>query len=231
MLRVGLTGGLGSGKSTVARLFAREGVEILEADCIGRELMQPGQPAYTEILRFFRQYPDAPQLTLPDGQLNRPALARYVFSTNRLMDLSSIVHPAVIAEQERRMSEIFRGKPDAIVMVESALIFEADRAGTAPGLSNRFHRLILVTAPEALRIARYVERVSGGRVLSPQERSALEEDARQRTRMQIPDADKRAFCHYVIENSGTIQALEQPVRNILADLKTLEQAAVSQAEP
>ncbi|HET9087807.1 MAG TPA: dephospho-CoA kinase [Acidobacteriaceae bacterium] len=221
MLRVGLTGGLGSGKSTVARLFARAGVEILEADCIGRELMQPGQPVYQEILRYFGQSPDAPELTLPDGQLNRPALARYVFSTNQLTNLNSIVHPAVIAEQERRMSEIFRKKPGTIVMVESALIFEADRAGTAPGLSHRFHRLILVTAPETLRIARYVARVSGGRMLAPEERTALEEDARQRTRMQIPDADKRAFCHYVIENSGTMEAMEQPVRKILAELKSL----------
>ena len=73
MLRVGLTGGLASGKSTVASLFARHGVNILNADQIGRELMQPGQPVYDAILSHFHAYPDAPQLTLADGQLDRSA--------------------------------------------------------------------------------------------------------------------------------------------------------------
>jgi dephospho-CoA kinase len=137
MLRVGLTGGLASGKSTVASLFARRGVHILNADQIGRELMQPGQPVYDAILAHFHGYPDAPPLTLADGQLDRSALARYVLSTGKLDELSRIVHPPVVAEQERRIQLISVADPDAIVMVESALIFEADRAKTAPGFSHR----------------------------------------------------------------------------------------------
>ena len=112
MLRVGLTGGLGSGKSTVAGMFARQGVYVLEADQIGRELMQPGQPVYAAILSHFRQYPDAPQLNAATTvRWIAAALARYVFSTNRLEELSRIVHPAVIAEQECRMDAIFVQDP------------------------------------------------------------------------------------------------------------------------
>jgi len=219
MLRVGLTGGLGSGKSTVARLFAQAGVDIIEADGIGRELMQPGQPVYAKILRHFQSNADTPNLTLPDGQINRPALAQYIFSTGRIEELNAIVHPAVIAEQERRMAEIFSGKPDAIVMVESALIFEADREGTAPGLSHRFDRLVLVTAPENVRIARYVARASGGATMSSEQRVALEQDARKRMSAQIPDAEKVALCDYVIENSGGMEAVASSVREIFRELK------------
>ncbi|MGO8720486.1 MAG: dephospho-CoA kinase [Acidobacteriaceae bacterium] len=217
MLRVGLTGGLASGKSTVAGLFARHGVHILNADQIGRELMQPGQPVYTAILSHFRQYPDVPPLTLGNGQLDRPALARYVLSTGRLDELSRIVHPTVVAEQERRMGAIFREDPDAIVMVESALIFEADRAGTAPGFRRRFDKLILVTAPEDVRLDRYLTR--NGEAPSAEDRIAMEEDGRKRIAMQIADREKVPLCYYVIENSGPVEKLEAEVQSILGQLQ------------
>ncbi|MGC1782467.1 MAG: dephospho-CoA kinase [Acidobacteriaceae bacterium] len=224
MLRVGLTGGLGSGKSTVAQMFARQGVHLLEADQIGRELMQPGHPVYRAILEHFRQYPDAPPLMLANGQLDRPALARYVFSTNRLDELNRIVHPAVIEEQERRMNAIFRDHPDAIVMVESALMFEADRGGTAPGLSRRFNKLILVTAPEDVRLARYVARMSAGRTLSAEEKVALEEDGRRRIAMQMADAEKIPLCDFVIENAGPLEEVEASVNDILVKLQASNHA-------
>jgi dephospho-CoA kinase len=217
MLRVGLTGGLASGKSTVASLFARRGVHILNADQIGRELMQPGQPVYDAILAHFHGYPDAPPLTLADGQLDRSALARYVLSTGKLDELSRLVHPPVVAEQERRIQLISVADPDAIVMVESALIFEADRAKTAPGFSHRFDKLILVTAPEDLRLARYTTRASN--VLSAEELAALEEDGRKRMAMQMTDQEKAALCDFVIENSGSLQHLETEMETILKQLQ------------
>jgi dephospho-CoA kinase len=216
MLRVGLTGGLASGKSTIAGLFARSGVHILNADQIGRELMQPGQPVYEAILAHFHGYPDVPRLTLADRQLDRSALARYVLSTGRLEELSRIVHPPVVAEQERRMQIIFAADPDAIVMVESALIFEADRAKTAPGLSHRFDKLILVTAPQELRLARYTTR--GCKVLSAEELTALEEDGRKRIATQMTDEEKAPLCDFVIENSGSLEHLESQVEIILKQL-------------
>lgn len=219
MLRVGLTGGLGSGKTTIARMFAGHGVHILEADSIGRELMQPGQSVYREILAHFGQYADAPSLILADGTIDRPTLAKYVFSTNRLDELNRIVHPAVVAEQERRMDKIFERDPKAIAMVESALIFEADRAGTAPGLRSRFDKLILVMAPENIRLARYIDRASNGRTLSPEERSALEEDGRRRVAMQMKDEEKMPFCDFVIENPESIEKVAARVRKIFAELQ------------
>ena len=217
MLRVGLTGGLASGKSTVAGLFARRGVHILNADQIGRELMQPGQPVYDAILAHFHGYPDAPPLTLADGQLDRSALARYVLSTGKLDELSRIVHPPVVAEQERRTRLIFSSDPDAIVMVESALIFEADRSKTAPGFSHRFDKLILVTAPEDLRLDRYTTR--GSKVLSEDELAALEEDGRKRIAKQMTDQEKAPLCDFVIDNSGSLEHLETEVDTILQQLQ------------
>ena len=217
MLRVGLTGGLASGKSTVANLFARRGVHVLNADQIGRELMQPRQPVYDSILAHFHAYPDAPRLTLADGQLDRSALARYVLSTGKLDELSSIVHPSVVAEQERRSQFIFAADPNAIVMIESALIFEADRAGTAPGLSHRFDKLILVTAPEDLRLDRYTTR--GGKIPSAEELAALQDDGRNRMAKQMTDQEKAPLCDFVIENSGSLQHLESEVEIILKQLQ------------
>jgi dephospho-CoA kinase len=220
MLRVGLTGGLGSGKSTIAAMFARHGVHVLHADEIGRELMQPGQPVYRAVVDHFRQYADAPPLVADDGPIDRDALARFVFSTERLAELNRIVHPAVIEEQERRMAEIFRHDPKAIAMVESALMFEADRAGTAPGLSRRFDKLILVTAPENVRLARYVARISEGQTLNAEQRRALEDDGRRRMAMQISDKEKIPFCDYVIENSGPLERVEHEVHHVFSELQT-----------
>jgi dephospho-CoA kinase len=217
MLRVGLTGGLASGKSTVASLFARRGVQLLNADQIGRELMQPGQPVYDAILSHFHEYPDAPKLTLADGQLDRSALARYVLSTGKLDELSRIIHPPVVAEQERRIRLIFSEDPDAIVMVESALIFEADRAKTVPGFSHRFDKLILVTAPENVRLDRYVTR--GGAIHSAEETAALGEDGKKRIAMQMTDQEKAPLCDFVIENSGSLEALDSQVQQIFAELQ------------
>ncbi|MES2220489.1 MAG: dephospho-CoA kinase [Acidobacteriota bacterium] len=217
MLRVGLTGGLASGKSRVASLFARRGVYILNADQIGRELMQPGQPVYDAILAHFHGYADAPQLTFADGQLDRSALARYVLSTGKLDELSRIVHPPVVAEQERRSQLIFSADPEAIVMVESALIFEADRAKTAPGFSHRFDKLILVTAPEDVRLTRYKTR--GGEVLATEEIAALEEDGRKRMAQQMTDLEKAPLCDFIIDNSGSIAHLESQVERVLQQLQ------------
>jgi dephospho-CoA kinase len=218
MLRIGLTGGLGSGKSTVAQLFATCGAHILSADAIGRELMQPGQPVYAAILDRFGAEPGAPRLTHPDGQLDRAALARYVFAAGRLRELNQIVHPAVIAEQQRRIDAIAASEPNALVIVESALIFEADQEGSAPGWRDRFDRIILVTAPEPERIRRFLARAGEGRTLTAEETQALEQDARRRIAAQIADEAKRPHCDFVIDNSGAAADLRQQVESICSAL-------------
>ena len=228
MLRVGLTGGLGSGKSTVGQLFADCGAYILSADAIGREMMQPGQPVYAAILESFAGEPNAPPLTLPDGGLDRAALARYAFATGRIRELNRIVHPAVVAEQQRRIAAIADADGGALVVVESALIFEAEQEGRVPGFRERFDRLILVTAPEEARVQRFIARLSAGRVLTAEERTALEQDARRRIAAQMPDAQKIPFCDFVIENSGSAEELKQRVERICAALKA---AQAREADP
>ena len=190
-------------------MFRSLGAHVIEADAIGRELMSPGHHVYDEIVRHF-----GPDIVNPDGALNRRLLADLAFRQNRLAELNRIVHPAVIAEQQRRATRIFAEDPNAVVIVESALIFEADAQGTAPGWRRRFDRLILVTAPDDVKIARYVSRMadatrSTGDILA---------DARARLAAQIPDSEKTLFCDYVIVNDGNLEQTRQQVERIFAEL-------------
>ena len=157
MLRVGLTGGLGSGKSTAARLFAALGAHVLQSDAIGRQMMEPGQPVYKAILAHFGD-----SVASADGTLDRKALARIAFAEGRVEELNAIVHPAVIARQAELCEAIFARDPEAVVIVESALIFETNYSGAARWKS-RFDRIILVTSPEELKIERFVARAASGR--------------------------------------------------------------------
>lgn len=213
MLRVGLTGGLGSGKSTVAAMLREDGLHILEADAIAREMMQPGQAVFRHIVEAF-----GPSVVRPDGTLDRPRLASLAFGEGRLPELNRIVHPPVIAEQERRMNAIFARDPDAIVVVESALIFEAEDWGTVPNWRLRFDRILLVTAPEDLRIERFLARILPAHV-KPEERASAERDTRSRLAAQLPDSAKISRCDAVIDNSGTLDATRLQVDRIVAELR------------
>jgi len=210
MLRVGLTGGLGSGKSTVAETLRALGAEVIEADQLGRALMEPGQPVYAEIVRVF-----GPEVVGPDGRLNRARLAEMAFRGERLNELNAIVHPAVIAAQRRWMDHIFACNPSAVAVVESALIFEVERDARARGESEtiladwrrRIDRIIVVTAPDELKIARYAARVGP----TGAGHEAAEADARLRLARQIPDATKAARADYILENTGDKAALRVQV--------------------
>jgi len=209
MLRAGLTGGLGSGKTTVAGIFRSLGARVIEADAVGRELMSPGQTVYREIVEHF-----GPKVVRTDGTLSRSVLADLAFRQNRLQELNRIVHPAVIAAQRDWADRIFTEDPNAVVIVESAVIFEADAQGTAPGWRERFDRLILVTAPEEVKIARYLARMSG----SGAPAKDLEADARARLAAQIPDREKIPLCDYVIHNDGPLAETQKRVESIFSEL-------------
>jgi dephospho-CoA kinase len=238
MLYVGLTGGLGSGKSTVAAIFQSLGVRVISADDIGRDLMQPGHAVYDAIVRQFGQAVLLPANSAAQRPLNRPALAAIAFDQGRVEELNAIVHPAVIAAQEQRMRQIAEREPDAIVMVESALIFEtihgeipseapphgdAEDREIAAAITTtgwkRFDRLVLVTAREEVKIARYLLRVAAGRALSPAERGTLQDDARRRLALMISDEVKSPLCDYVIDNNGDRAALDAAVRRAYAALR------------
>ncbi|HEX4008087.1 MAG TPA: dephospho-CoA kinase [Acidobacteriaceae bacterium] len=212
MLRVGLTGGLGSGKSTAAALFREHGIQVLEADAIARAMMEPGQPVYRAIAEHF-----GPSVIRADGTLDRARLAALSFDEGRLDELTRLVHPPVIAEQERRMQEIFAHDGRAIVMVESALIFEAEAAGTVPNWRKRFDRIVLVTAPDDVKIHRFLSRILPTDA-SPDRRAAAERDARARLALQMPDADKAPCCDFLIDNSGTLDEMRSQVDRIAAEL-------------
>src|SRR5580658_10159211 len=116
MVRVGLTGGLGSGKSTVSRYLRELGAEVIEADEMGRELMEPGQPVFDEIVEVF-----GPEVIAADGHLDRARLADLAFRGGRLQELNAIVHPAVIVAQGDWMRAVFQRNPKAVAVIESAL--------------------------------------------------------------------------------------------------------------
>ena len=218
MLRVGLTGGLGSGKSTVAGYLRALGAEVVEADALGRALMEPGQAVYAEIVRAF-----GPEVVGSDGRLDRARLAELAFQGGRLNDLNAIVHPAVIAAQRRWMDEIFSRNPAAVAVLESALIFEVERDARARGEEEsvladwrrRIDRVVLVTAPEELKIARY------GAIISPTGagRAAAEADARLRLAHQVPDTEKAPRADYVLDNTGDEAALRAQVEALWERLK------------
>lgn len=213
MLRVGLTGGLGSGKSTVAAMLRDLGAHVIESDALGRALMEPGQSVFAEIVAHF-----GPQVVNPDGRLNRARLAEIAFRQGRLQELNAIVHPPVIEAQRRWMNEVFARDPAAVAVVESALIFEVvrdalargEKGGTLADWRRRIDRIIVVTAPDALKVARYVARVAPNST----NRAAIEVDALNRLSHQVPDSEKATQADYVLDNSGDIAALRAQVEVI-----------------
>jgi len=218
MLRVGLTGGLGSGKSTVGSYLREFGAEVIESDELGRALMEPGRPVYAEILRVF-----GPEVAGPDGRLNRAKLAELAFGGGRLQTLNSIVHPAVIDAQQRWMENVFARDRTAVAVVVSALIFEVERDALASGVKDsvmadwrrRIDRVVVVTAPDETKIARYAARLSPDGVAT----EAIKADARSRLAHQIPDATKAARADYVVENTGDLASLRSKVQDIWTRLK------------
>jgi dephospho-CoA kinase len=219
MLRVGLTGGLGSGKSTVTSYLRELGAEVIEADELGRALMEPGQPVFNEIVEVF-----GPEVVTADGRLDRAKLADLSFRGGRLDELNAIVHPAVIAAQGDWMRQVCARNPQAIAVVESALIFEVERAARLRGESEgvlaywrrRFDRVIVVTAPDGVKIARYVARISP---TGWDERVA--EDARSRLAKQLSDAVKTSRADFVLDNTGDLTGLRAQVDAVWRQLVEL----------
>jgi dephospho-CoA kinase len=213
VLRVGLTGGLGSGKSTVAARLRELGAQVIEADELGRALMEPGHEVYGQIARTF-----GPEVVGADGRLDRPRLAKLAFEEGRLHELNAIVHPAVIAAQRQWMEQVFARDPGAVAVVESALIFEVERDARLRGESegvladwrNRFDHILVLTAPDEVKVARYASRIAE----PGPAREAAERDARVRLARQMPDAEKASRADFVIENTGNVEVLRARVDRV-----------------
>jgi dephospho-CoA kinase len=214
MLRVGLTGELGSGKSSVAQMLAAHGAVVLSSDEMGRAMMQPGQPAFAQIVARFGS-----GILNADGTLNRHALAHLAFDTSnpRIEELNAIIHPAVIAAQAEQISEIERAQPHAIVVIESALIFSTKHTPEGSWRS-RFDCIVLVTAPDDIKIERFIQRSGPG-----SNEVHLREDARRRLAAQRTSVPPNVVT-FVIENEDSLAELEANVEALWAQLVAMEQA-------
>jgi dephospho-CoA kinase len=209
---------LGSGKSTAGAMLRELGAQVIEADALGREVMEPGHAVYDQIVARFGD-----EVVNPDGHLNRARLAGLAFRHGRLQELNAIVHPPVIDAQRRWMEEVFARDPAAVAVLESALIFEVARDALARGEKDsvladwrrRIDRVVVVTASDDLKIARYAARVDPNAL----NRAAIEADARVRLAHQVPDAEKVAQADYVLDNSGDIAALRAQVEALWPRLK------------
>jgi dephospho-CoA kinase len=210
MLRIGLTGDLGSGKSTVARMLAERGALVFSSDDMARAMMQPGQAVYHQIVERFGS-----AVLAEDKTLDRRKLADLAFAPKhpRVEELNEIVHPAVIAAQAEQLAEIEQKQPNAIAVIESALIFSTTHGSS---WHSRFDRILLVEAPEAIKIERFIDRIAAGRTLTPDERTALETDARHRLSLQHSE-DYASQC-IVLHNDGDIEQLEVQVEAVWAEL-------------
>lgn len=199
VLRIGLTGGIACGKSTVAEMLVRRGAHYLSADALAHQLYAPGAVVYDEVVRRFGR-----EILNEDGSIERAKLAQLVFP-DRIAELNAIVHPAVIDAQNQWMSDIEREVPRAIAVVEAALLLEA-------GADKDFDKVIVVTCPFEQKVARFACR-SG--LSSEASRAQVE----RRSSVQMSDEEKARRADYVIENSGSIPELEEQVERVWRELQ------------
>ncbi len=205
MLRVGLTGGIASGKTVVGEMFVALGARLVQADRIAHSLMQPAEPVYKEVVRHFGR-----GILNPDSSINRSKLAEVAFSpTSRIEELNRIVHPVVIRKQDEWMEEMGRQEPSVVAIVEAALILEA-------GAADHFDRLIVVTCNEDQRVARFAARQKID--LDP----ARKEVAR-RMAAQLPEEEKIKAADFVIDNSGALESTRRQVDETWKTLRDLAQ--------
>jgi dephospho-CoA kinase len=193
MLMVGLTGGIGAGKSTVAAMLTQRGAVTVDADEIAREVVEPGTPTLAKLVERF-----GPEILRPDGSLDRPALAAVAFVDDATRkELEAITHPAIGAEFLRRVAE---APPDAVVVHDVPLLVESTRG-------FEYAAVIVVEAPLETRLDRL------------EARGVSRDDARRRIGLQATDADRRKVATWVVDNAGDLAHLEHQITDIWADLE------------
>lgn len=202
MLRVGLTGGIACGKTTVAALMRELGCVIFDADRIAHELIEPGQPTYDDVLREFGR-----EICFADSRIDRAHLAAVVFAEPaKLALLNAIVHPRVIAVLEEQLAALEPTQPNAVAVIEAALLVEA-------GYSKRLDRLIVVWCRRKQQIERLVHPQSG--------RGMSREEAERRIAAQMPLEEKRCMADDLIDCSGTLEQTRRQVEAVVARLQKL----------
>ena len=199
MLKVGLTGGIASGKSTVSKIFASFGAKVLDADEVAREVLLPGQPAWTRLRQVFGE-----EFFHPDGTVKRKQLRKLVFADpEKRSQLNAIVHPEVMREINRRSEILSSSAQNGVLLVDVPLLLEV-------GVANRFDKVVVVYVSESVQINRL------------QQRDGIsEEEAKQALKVQMALSKKVEQADYLIDNSGTLEETLAQVEKVWDELLEL----------
>jgi dephospho-CoA kinase len=207
LLKVGLTGGIASGKSVVGAMFTELGVHLIQSDKVAHELMEPGGAAYDRIVAQF-----GTGILNPDRTINRARLAEAAFggaAPSRIEQLNRIVHPAVIERESAWLQGLARRDPHGIAMVEAALILEARAA-------YRFDQLVVVTCRPEQRISRWATRLGV-------DMETARREVTRRVAAQLPEEEKVKAADYLIDNSGSLEETRKQVAETYQKLRQREQ--------
>lgn len=199
MLVVGLTGGIGSGKTVVASMFEDEGAHVIDFDYLARLIVEPDKPAWRDIVDYF-----GPGILSPDRTLNRPALAEIVFSDDKSRKaLEGFTHPRILERRDALLKAIRDKDPYSIVIIDFPLLFES-------GLRKDLDKVILVYVPRDVQLERATKRDG----LSP-------EEVEKRLHAQVPIGEKRSLSDFVIDNGGSLKHTRDQVRKVMRELSEL----------
>ncbi len=200
MIKAGLTGGIATGKSTVAGIFKDLGAKIIDADKIARRAVKKGRPTWQKILDYFGK-----DILLPDGEIDRAGLGKIIFNNPAKKEkLNSIVHPYVFSEMENEMSKIKKETPHAIVIRDIPLLMEL-------GLEKKISPVILVYAPQKIQLERLMKRDG-----------LSEKDAVSRIKSQMDIEKKKKLAHIIIDNTGDIENTKVQVVRVYNALKKMQ---------
>jgi dephospho-CoA kinase len=196
---IGLTGGISSGKDTVASFLRELGVTIIDADEISREIVKPGMPAWAELVEEFGS-----EILSPDNTIDRSKLGKIVFNEpSQLQRLNGITHPKIIAEEKKRIQSILKINPKAIIVVNAALLIES-------GNYKNMDKVIVVYADEKVQIERAMKR----------DHLSLSE-VQKRIDAQIPLNEKSKYADFLIDNNGTFKNTKEQVEKVFKALTEL----------
>ena len=196
ILRVGLTGNIAAGKSTVAGWMVDFGCHVLDADKLGHQCLEPGEPTYDRVVEAF-----GATVVRDDGGIDRRALGAHVFGDDAARArLEEILHPAIRDKEQQHVDQIERTSAPAVVVTEATLLYET-------GSAERYQRMVVVTAPDDVRLDRL------------EERGLSADEARARMAAQMEQAEKAARADYVIDNGGTLEAGHEATRIVCEQLQ------------
>ena len=202
MLRVGLTGGIACGKSSIAAMLVKRGAHFLQADGLAHQLYAPGTATYDKVVRNFGR-----EILDEDGTINRSKLADLVFPS-RIGELNAIVHPEVVKRQNSWMGEVEQSDRHGIAVVEAALLIEA-------GADKDFGKVIVVTCDFEQKVERFARRAN-----VPIEVARAEVE--RRSAAQFSDEEKARRADYIVDNSGSAEDMERQVERIWRELQRIE---------